>query len=716
MKPVERVLERAENVRKVGSGWLVSCPCPDHGRGRGDKNPSVSVSEGEDGQVLVNCHTGCETEAVVSEWGFGMDDLFEDRDERDGGKKVFGHTPRDDTATLQRCTLEGYAEAKRLSVEFLKKLGLRDAKHQGKQAVRIPYHATDGSEIAVRFRLALEKSSEGDDRFRWRSGSKTNLYGLERLGEVRKAGYVVLVEGESDAQTLWYHGIPAFGIPGVDTWKPRWADHLEGVEKVYVVVEPDGGGETLKKKLSATPALLERLRPVRLGEHKDASALQVADPERFEERFGAALEEAGGVEGDGPKPAEAPSGAELLVNLIAFIRRYVALSEAQVLLSALWIVHTHALDAAETTPYLNIWSAEKRSGKTRLLETLDLLVARAWFTGRVTSAVLVRKVAAETPTLLLDESDAAFNGDREYAEMLRGVLNAGFRLGGMVSLCIGQGANLTYDDFPAFSPKAIAGIGTLPDTVADRSIPIELRRRRQSERVERFRRRKVGPKALPLQKAAAAWAQENLKALAEAEPELPEELDDRAQDIIEPLLAIAEEVGGEWPVRARDAAVALLTGEHREEAESLGVRLLGDCRTAFNESGEDRLATGKLLVQLRTPEDAPWRALKGEPLDATRLARMLKPYGIKPKKLREGEGTFRGYCRAWFEDAWARYLPADPEDPEHGEQAEHPADRAGSDVPGNPGVPGSENNLEHDSPHEQDDVPGVPGVPGNRAS
>ena len=71
MKPVERVLERAENVRKVGSGWLVSCPCPDHGRGRGDKNPSVSVSEGEDGQALVNCHTGCETEAVVSEWGFG---------------------------------------------------------------------------------------------------------------------------------------------------------------------------------------------------------------------------------------------------------------------------------------------------------------------------------------------------------------------------------------------------------------------------------------------------------------------------------------------------------------------------------------------------------------------------------------------------------------------------------------------------------------------
>jgi hypothetical protein len=226
--------------------------------------------------------------------------------------------------------------------------------------------------------------------------------------------------------------------------------------------------------------------------------------------------------------------------------------------------------------------------------------------------------------------------------------------------------------------------------VADRSIPIELKRRRPSERVERFRLRKVGPEALPLQEAAAAWAQAHLKALAEAEPELPEELDDRAQDIIEPLLAIAEEVGGEWPVRARQAAVALLTGEHREDSESLEVQLLRDCRTAFDEWGEDTLATHKLLWRLRAPEDAPWRSLQGEPLDATRLARMLKPYGIKPKKIREGEYTYRGYCRAWFKDAWAWYLPAASEDPEQGEQAEHTANGAGSDVPANPGVPGSE--------------------------
>jgi hypothetical protein len=338
-------------------------------------------------------------------------------------------------------------------------------------------------------------------------------------------------------------------------------------------------------------------------------------------------EENGHVEGEyGALLSEfekAPDGADVLERLIRFIRRYVALSEDQALLSALWIFHTHALDAADTTPYLNVKSAEKRSGKTRLLEVLSLLAAGSWLTGRVTAAVLVRKVAAEAPALLLDESDAAFKGDREYAETLRGVLNAGFRRGGVASLCVGQGANITYEDFLVYCPKVIAGIGKLPDTVADRSIPIELRRRRPSEMVEWFRLRKVGPEALPISRDVRAWAQSHLDSLSTAEPDLPEELDDRAQDIMEPLLAIADEVGGEWPERSRRAAVGLLTGEEREDAESLGVRLLRNVRGVFDDNSSDRLPTGKLLEALHAMEEAPWGSLRGEALDARGLARLL---------------------------------------------------------------------------------------------
>jgi hypothetical protein len=86
-----------------------------------------------------------------------------------------------------------------------------------------------------------------------------------------------------------------------------------------------------------------------------------------------------------------PPIGEVLDELAAFVRRFVVMSEAQADAVALWIAHTHAFDAAEQTPYLAISSAEKRSGKTRLLEVLELLVARPWLTGRVTAAVLARK-------------------------------------------------------------------------------------------------------------------------------------------------------------------------------------------------------------------------------------------------------------------------------------------------------------------------------------
>jgi hypothetical protein len=246
-RPIDKVLERSANARKAGDGWLVSCPLSGHGRGRGDKNPSVSVTEGDDGRALVRCKAGCETEAIVSAWGLTMADLFEPTDSHEKKSSVI---PPKTTATVQPCNVENYAALKRLPVEFLKSLGLTDRNYQGKPAVRIPYVGVDGEEIAVRFRTALEKSEEGDDRFRWRAGSKAQLYGLWRLEAIRKAGYVVLVEGESDTQTLWYHKIPALGIPGASNWKEAWADYLAGIERIYAIIEPDQGGDTLWEKLS----------------------------------------------------------------------------------------------------------------------------------------------------------------------------------------------------------------------------------------------------------------------------------------------------------------------------------------------------------------------------------------------------------------------------------------------------------------------------------
>ncbi len=147
-------------------------------------------------------------------------------------------------------------------------------------------------------------------------------------------------------------------------------------------------------------------------------------------------------------------------------------------------------------------------------------------------------------------------------------------------MCVGQGANLTYEDFPVFGPKAIAGIGKLPDTISDRAIKIELRRRTRSEPVERFRLRKVEPEVAPLTAGAAAWAEAHVERLEGLEPELPDELDDRAQEICEPLLAVAEAAGDNWPERARRAVIALAGASAREDSDSLGIRLLRNVRSA----------------------------------------------------------------------------------------------------------------------------------------
>jgi hypothetical protein len=279
MMPVDLVLDRLEGVKQRGEGYQALCPAHD------DHEPSLSIAEGEDGRALLKCFAGCEAEEIVSALELEMKDLFE---RRNGHKEEFHCTSSESLATVKPCTLENYAAAKGLPVEFLKTQGLRDQKYQGQPAVRISYRGVDGSEEAVRYRIALAKTEEADDRFRWRTGSKARLYGLWRLEGIKRADYVILVEGESDAQTLWYHGIVALGIPGANNWKPEFAEHLEGVERIFTVIEPDKGGDALRGKLSAS-SLRDRLRIVDFGEHKDASGLYLSDPERFKENLDRAI-------------------------------------------------------------------------------------------------------------------------------------------------------------------------------------------------------------------------------------------------------------------------------------------------------------------------------------------------------------------------------------------------------------------------------------------
>ena len=395
--------------------------------------------------------------------------------------------------------------------------------------------------------------------------------------------------------------------------------------------------------------------------------------------------------GPGPQEITAPEAvtyrgpppklALLLGDVSAYIRHYVVLSAPQAIAITLWVAHTHAFDAVESTPYLSITSAEKRSGKTLLLEVLELIVSRPWLTGRVSAAALYRRVDKERPTLLLDESDSAFKSGEEYAESLRGVLNTGYRRSGSTTVCVQQGANTGYVIFSTFAPKAIAGIGRLPDTVEDRSISIVLRRKAPGETAARFKYRKVREEAASLKQGLEAWASHS-ESLVEAEPDLPEALDDRARDGWEVLLAIADLAGEDWPQRGRIAALALSVGDGRED-ESEGVLLLSHIRDIFAERGDpDKITSAELIRALVRMEEAPWGDLKGRSLDARGLAKRLRPFKIRSRQIRLSDTvTVKGYLGESFVPEWARYLPTPtPERAKQAKQAKQTPDTDTDDV------------------------------------
>jgi hypothetical protein len=238
-----------EHRRKSKTDADVICPVHD------DHNPSLGVDLRHNGaagpRVVLNCRSqGCEYSEILR----AVDLTDADLKLQEKNDMAYG------------CTLEAYAASKNLPVEFLTsdEVTLEDGtcyvKEVGKEiaAVEIAYADRDGELLANRYRIAVG----GDDKFRWEKGSKTTLYGLHKLEEAHDAGYVLLVEGESDTHTAWYRGLPAVGVPGVDNWRDEWAEHLNGIPKIFVVVEPDEAGKKLWRSLVGCNALAGRLRKV----------------------------------------------------------------------------------------------------------------------------------------------------------------------------------------------------------------------------------------------------------------------------------------------------------------------------------------------------------------------------------------------------------------------------------------------------------------------
>jgi Protein of unknown function (DUF3631) len=357
--------------------------------------------------------------------------------------------------------------------------------------------------------------------------------------------------------------------------------------------------------------------------------------------------------------------AELVSDLLdaveLFLRRFVVLTDAQAAAAALWVAHSWAIAAAHATAYLHVTSAEPECGKTRLLEVAHELVRAPLSTMNISDAALFRAIDARRPTLFLDEVDAIFSKkaqERGAKDDLRALLNAGYRRGQVVYR-MGGGNHTTLESFEVFSAKALAGLGSLPPTLASRCLRIELKRRRADEPVDDFFPQEVAEDAARLRDRLETWAETAHDELAPARPARIDGLRDRTNEVWRPLLAIAELAGETWAARARRAALSL-AGANDDEA-SLGVLLLEDVRAVFDERQAERIATADLVRALADFDESPWGEWwldkDNEPLRSAprRLAQLLRPFGVRSKDVRTN-GSKKGYKREDFADAWERFL------------------------------------------------------------
>jgi hypothetical protein len=342
------------------------------------------------------------------------------------------------------------------------------------------------------------------------------------------------------------------------------------------------------------------------------------------------------------------------VNVLDLVLRllelHIAITPEERLAVALWVLHTHVFARFPVTPRLALLSPVRGCGKTMLLILIELLAADPYRTDNVTAATIYHLLDRQAHSMLIDEGD---NLGLLANHVLRSVFNSN-RRGGSVDRFVSGRAR----KFPTFAPLAIAAIGMLPLPLLHRSVVINMQR--ASAQLERLD--EDNPSFAASREQIQKWAATCSLA---RDPEMPPSLRNRAGDNWRVLLSIADDLGhGE---DARAAAIALCANRPDEDP---GVVLLTDIRTVFLGLGTDRVASAALVGALLELDDAMWADWRGphddrppRKLSQSELARLLRPFGIRPKTIwpaqrRPGSRSNRGYLRSQFEQAWAAYCSA----------------------------------------------------------
>ena len=694
---VQKVLEHLQNVKQTASGWEACCPAHD------DQHASLSIAVGESGRVLLHCHVGCSVKAIVTAIELKLSDLFPPREGGTAGaaQPAIPKSPAPSKGGSPRCVVATYPYCDKggallFEVVRYEPKDFRQRRPDGKGGW---IWSLDGTP-RVLYRLPELLAAYKGARIFVCEGEKDvdNVRALNLTATCNPGGAGKWVHLNDDS-TL--HGRRVAILPDKDDTGRKHAEdvasRLHGKAAEVKVLELPGPGKDVSDWINAHAGadktairaeLLARVDAVsswQPSEHpQEASDDAAPDDEiarlaalpiliyescrkseakRLNVRVSVLdrlMKQAHDEDGQGqghvlklpelepwPEPVD---GYALLNELAAVFARYIVLPAHGADALSLWTVFAHSLDCFEIAPRLALISPEKRCGKTRTITILHALVPRPLFTSNISPAAIFRSVEMVRPTLLLDEGDTYIHGSDE----LHGILNSGHsRAGAFVVRVVGD--DLEARVFSTWAAMAFGAIGHLPDTLTDRSIILPMVRKAPGDKVQRLRQDRTEDLHV-LGRKAARWAADHADALQAADPDTPSGLHDRAADNWRALVAIADLAGGDWSDRAREAAVSL-SGAGVVEDVSMRTRLLEDLRDMFGRACTDRLTSKDICAQLAKMEDRSWPEYKrGEPITATQIAKLLKPFGVTPTNVRVGEQTAKGYRLADLKDAFERYL------------------------------------------------------------
>jgi putative DNA primase/helicase len=359
-----------------------------------------------------------------------------------------------------------------------------------------------------------------------------------------------------------------------------------------------------------------------------------------------------------------PDPQTLIAQVISYYARYLSASPEHLDLLALWTLHTHCFQGASFSPALHITSRHKQSGKTLCLHLLNDLCRDPWLHTSPSPALVTRQTQGRTPgdsfdgTLLLD--------DCRIGTRLSGVLTASFCWEG-TQIVLGKDyrGNPDFDRRKTFFPKAIVTRDRLPESLKETSIPLALEPKAPGSPCRRYKYSdEASELCQSLQQTLGRWGLENFDRVSQMassyeESQFPPEFSSRQQDCAEPLLQVAELIGGEWPQRARNALINIFALSAFGDFFS-SRQILSDLRDAFTaKNNPEWISTADLLEFLHAMDDRAWDDWnKGKPMNPKDLAALLKPFGLGPANHRTESGkVIKGYKLQHLEPSWARHLP-----------------------------------------------------------